>query len=87
MAMESIIKDGQSLGAFATDVDIPLLSTTLFGTINQALSTKHFFSIVYGLETLPPDAQDAYMVDKLRTHLKKLFRAMLTPELSSPVDS
>lgn len=86
-AMENIIHDGQSLGVFGTDIDIPLLSTTLFGTINQALSTKHFYSVVYGVEHLPIEEQEAHMVIKLKKHLKKLFRDMLTPELNSPVDS
>lgn len=86
-AMENIIHEGQKLGVFRNDVDVLLLSTTLFGTINQALSTKSFYRVVYGLEQLSEEEQESHMKEKLRIHLKKLFRGMLTAELNDAVSS
>jgi AcrR family transcriptional regulator len=86
-AMQNIIHEGQKFGVFNKDVDVLLLSTTLFGTINQALSTKSFYRVVYGLEGLSEEDQESHMKEKLRIHLKKLFRGLLSPELNEPINS
>jgi AcrR family transcriptional regulator len=86
-AMESIIHEGQKLGIFRDEVDVPMLSTTLFGTINQSLSTKSYHCAVYGIQHLSEQEQEEHMQQRLRTHLKKIFQEMLKPELNNSVTS
>lgn len=86
-AMESIIHEGQKLGLFRNDVDVPMLSATLFGTVNQLLSTKHYYCTVYGIENLSEEEQEVHMIEKLKGHFKKIFQEMIKPELNDSVTS
>jgi hypothetical protein len=86
-AMESIIHEGQKLGIFRSEVDVPMLSSTLFGTVNQLLSTKQYYCTVYGIEDLTEEEQDAHMIEKLKGHFKKIFQEMIKPELNDSVTS
>ncbi|MCF2447126.1 TetR family transcriptional regulator [Dyadobacter sp. CY345] len=86
-AMEGIIQEGQKLGVFTTDVDVLMLSTTLFGTLNQAISTQPFYRHINQLEDLSQDELDNHLKRKLSIHLKKLFRAVLDKELNEAIAS
>jgi AcrR family transcriptional regulator len=86
-AMQNIIHAGQKLGVFRSDVDVLLLATTLYGTINQAISSKPFFRAAYEIQHLSEEEQEVFVKEKLRTHLKKIFSAALTPELNKEVES
>jgi len=86
-AMESIIQEGQQLGVFTKNVDVLMLSTTLFGTINQAISTQRFYRKIHELEDLTQQELDKHLKQKLSTSLKKIFRAVLDLELNEAVAS
>lgn len=86
-AMEGIIEEGQQLGVFQKNVDVLMLSTTLFGTINQAISTQPFYRTVYGLEEATQQDLDLHLKQKLSTHLKKIFRVILDQELNEAIGS
>lgn len=86
-AMENIIEEGQQLGVFQKDVDVYMLSTTLFGTINQTLSTQTFYRTLYGLEEATQQDVDLHLKQKLSTHLKKTFRVILDQELNEAINS
>ena len=86
-AMESIIQEGQQLNVFTKDVDILMLSTTLLGTINQAISTQVFYRRIHQLEDLPQEKFDVHLKQKLSIHLKKIFKAILDKELNEAIAS
>ena len=86
-AMESIIQEGQRLNVFTKDVDILMLSTTLLGTINQAISTQVFYRRIHQLEDLPQEEFDDHLKQKLSIHLKKIFKAILDKELNEAIAS
>ncbi|SEI42056.1 transcriptional regulator, TetR family [Dyadobacter koreensis] len=86
-AMESIIQEGQQLNVFTEDVDILMLSTTLFGTINQAISTQVFYRRIHQLEDLSQEELNDHLKQKLSIHLKKIFRAILDKELNEAIAS
>ena len=86
-SVENIIHEGQTLGEFRSDVNIFMLYTALFGTINQALSTKTFYQSVSGLEQLSEMDVENHMKQSLRVFLKKMFREALSPELNPISDS
>jgi AcrR family transcriptional regulator len=86
-AMEGIIEEGQQLGVFQKNVDVFMLSTTLFGTINQAISTQPFYRTVYSLEEATQQDLDLHLKKKLSTHLKKIFRVILNQELNEAIGS
>lgn len=86
-AMEGIIQEGQKLGVFSANVDILMLSTTLFGTLNQAISTQPFYRYIYQLEDLSQDELNNHLKRKLSIHLKKIFRAVLDKELNEAIAS
>jgi len=86
-AMESIIQEGQRLNVFTKDVDILMLSTTLLGTINQAISTQVFYRRIHQLEDLPQEKFDVHLKQKLSIHLKKIFKAILDKELNEAIAS
>jgi len=86
-AMESIIQEGQRLNVFTKDVDILMLSTTLLGTINQAISTQVFYRRIHQLEDLPQEKFDDHLKQKLSIHLKKIFKAILDKELNEAIAS
>jgi len=86
-SVESIIHEGQELGEFKPGVNIFMLYTALFGTINQALSTKTFYRSINGLEHLPEIDVEDHMKQSLRVFLKKMFNDALTQELNQVTDS
>jgi len=72
---------------FTKDVDILMLSTTLLGTINQAISTQVFYRRIHQLEDLPQEEFDDHLKQKLSIHLKKIFKAILDKELNEAIAS
>ena len=85
-AMEKIIQEGQQTGEFKNNVDVLMLSTALFGTINQAISTQRFYRKVHNLEELPQQDLENHLKQTLSLHLKKFFKVMLVQELNKPFE-
>ena len=81
LAMERIIQEGQQKGDFVENVDVLMLSTALYGTINQAVSTQPFYRKINGLHHLSQQDLENHLKEKLSIHLKKLFRNTLVQEL------
>ncbi|MCB9046341.1 MAG: TetR/AcrR family transcriptional regulator [Chitinophagales bacterium] len=76
----SIIYEGQKKGVFRKGVDIPLLMTTLFGTCNQMLTTSGYYKESNNLQHMSDEEFATHIRKKLSTHLKKVFKAILTNE-------
>ena len=76
----NIIEEGQKAGVFNKQVDIPLLMSTLFGTTNQLITTQHYYKEINKLDNLTEEEFKEYITKKLSTHLKTIFKAILTDE-------
>lgn len=78
--LESIIQEGQQKGHFRENVNISLLSATLYGTINQVITTQSFFRKINNLEHLSQAEFEKVLKCKLSIHLKSIFKATVTYE-------
>jgi AcrR family transcriptional regulator len=76
--MRALIHEGQDKKVFTTDVDIDMLITTLFGTIYQAVSGLQHMRALLQEEGKSAEEYESTLRKNLKTHLKKLFKAILT---------
>lgn len=78
--IRQLISEGQKKGEFKKNIDIPLMMATMLGTTNQLMTTQHFYRKTHSLEALPEEEFQKHLKKKLSTHLKSLFKAILTNE-------
>ena len=78
--LASIMKQGQDNGSFKTSVDVPLLLMTLVGTIGQLLTSGKFYQILGKQTSLTEEEYREQTKEKLRQHLKQVFKATLLYE-------
>lgn len=78
--MQKLITEGQQSGEFRKNIDMSLMTTTLYGTVNQALATQEFYKKMNNLEDMPEDEFQTYIKQKLSTHLKNLFKSTFVNE-------
>lgn len=78
--MRPIVTNAQDAGIFYTDVDVEMLMTTLFGTIHQFIPAQYILRNEVENKSLSDDEFREYLRLRLSTHLKKLFKAILTHE-------
>jgi AcrR family transcriptional regulator len=81
--LESAVKSGQKAGFFQKKVDVMMLSTTLLGSINQALSNRKFICDVYKIKEEDGKAFNNKVIQKLRGYLKIIFKSYLTNNISN----
>lgn len=75
-----IINEGQQKGVFKKNIDISLMMMTMFGTMNQMVSTQHYYKEINGYQDMAEPEFQALIKKKLRVHLKTLFKAILSNE-------
>jgi AcrR family transcriptional regulator len=78
--MQQLIEEGQAVGAFRKNIDLSLMTTTLYGTINYAIATQDFYKRINGLEDMDEEEFQTYLKRKLSQHLKSLFKSTVTNE-------
>lgn len=78
--VKQLVNEGQKTGAFVKNIDIPLLMTTLIGTVSHMVTTQHFYRSLNNLQSMPDEQFQKLMKKKLSTHLKFIFKAILTNE-------
>ncbi len=78
--MQRLILEGQESGEFRKHIDMSLMTTTLYGTVNQALATQEFYKKVNKLEDMPEADFQKYLKHKLSIHLKNLFKSTFVNE-------
>lgn len=78
--LDTIIKEGQNKGHFRDDINVSLLSATLYGTINQVITTQAFFKKINKLEHLTQEEFEKDLKLKLSKHLKSIFKATVAYE-------
>jgi AcrR family transcriptional regulator len=80
--IRQLIQEGQKEGEFKKkNIDIPLMMTTLVGTTNQLITTKHYYREINNLQSLSEEEFEKHLRKKLSNHLKFLFKAILSYEV------
>ena len=78
--MKRLIFDGQQTGEFRKNIDMSLMTTTLYGTVNQALATQKFYRRLNCLESMPEEDFQTLLKQKLSIHLKNIFKSTFVNE-------
>jgi len=78
--MQPIVTSAQEAGIFYKDIDVEMLMTSLFGTIHQVIPAQHILKNSSAAKGLNDDEYREYLKNRVSTHLKKLFKAILTHE-------
>lgn len=78
--MHRLIQEGQDAGAFRKGIDMSLMTTTLYGTVNYAIATQDFYKKINNLEHMGDEEFQKYLKRKLSQHLKNLFKLTVTNE-------
>jgi AcrR family transcriptional regulator len=78
--VKQLIHEGQKTGDFVKNVDVPLLMATLVGTVSHIITTQHFYKEINNLQAMPDEQFQKLIRKKLSTHIKFLFKAILTHE-------
>ena len=76
----SLIREGQKKGEFQKHIDVSLLMTTIIGTANHLVTTKHYYRQLNNYEELSDEAFNKLIEKKLRNHIKFILKASLTYE-------
>jgi AcrR family transcriptional regulator len=75
-----LIQEGQKKGEFKKNIDIPLMMATLIGTASNLITTKHYYRELSNLQSLSEPEFEKHIRKKLTSHLKFLFKSILTNE-------
>jgi AcrR family transcriptional regulator len=78
--INDLIRLGQKKGMFRKNIDIPMLSNTLIGTISHTLLNMEFYKNYHHQESLKDEEFERILKKKLSVHLKKIYKAILTHE-------
>jgi hypothetical protein len=78
--IQQMIREGQDAGGFRKDINVSLVTTTLYGTVNYAIATQDFYRIFNHLEHLTDEEFQVHIRQELSQHLKNLFKSTITNE-------
>lgn len=81
--IEVAVKAGQKAGLFQKNIDVSMLAVTLIGTVNHFSSNYKFLCEENNYKVTPDGAIDEQAIEKLRAHIKVMFKAFLTYGISS----
>lgn len=75
-----VVTKGQEEGSFRQEIDFPLLMTTMFGAVNNMVTTQYYYRALSNLEHLSDEEFKQVIREKLYKHLKEIFKSTLTNE-------
>jgi AcrR family transcriptional regulator len=78
--INELIKLGQKKGLFKKNIDIPLMTCTLVGTVSQMLISLDFYKAYHRLGAMKSEEFETLLKKKLSTHIKNIYKAILTHE-------
>lgn len=81
--IEIAVKAGQKAGIFQKHIDVSMLAVTLIGSVNHFFSNYKFVCEEIKLKVSDTDQFDARAIEKLRGHIKIMFKAFLTYGISN----
>ena len=78
--INDLIRLGQKKGLFKKNIDIPMMTNTLIGTISHSLINMEFYKSYHRLESLKEEEFERVLKKKLSVHIKNIYKAILTHE-------
>lgn len=78
--IKRMIQEGQEAGEFRKDINVSLMTTTLYGTVNYAIASKYFYKKLNELDHLSDEEFQQHLRGELSQHLKNLFKSTITNE-------
>lgn len=75
--IKKILLDGIANGSFE-NVDVEMLIATMFGTKSYIINSSQMASFLIGKDTTDPKILEEEVKPRLKSHLKKMFKAYLT---------
>jgi len=81
--IEAAIKSGQKMGIFQKHIDATMLSITLVGSVNMTFLNYKFLCQEYKIKENDEDGFYATILQRLRNHLKTMFKSFLTYGISN----
>ena len=78
--INDLIRLGQKKGLFKKNIDIPLMSSTLVGTVSQMLINMDYYRSYHHHESLSDIEFEILVKKKLSVHIKAIYKAILTHE-------
>ena len=75
-----LVKEGQKKGDFKKKIDVVLMLNTMIGTVWQSMLSKEHFREFTNSQNLTDEEYENQLKKKLSTHIKTLFKAILTNE-------
>lgn len=80
--IEVAVKAGQKAGLFQKNIDVSMLAVTLIGSVNHFFSNYKFLCEENHAKDTDMDF-DIKSIEKLRSHIKVMFKAFLTYGISN----
>jgi len=81
--IEVAVKAGQKAGIFQKHIDVSMLAVTLIGSVNHFFSNYKFVCEEIKLKVTSTEEFDMKAIEKLRSHIKIMFKAFLTYGISN----
>ncbi len=78
--IEKLIKEGQEKGAFKKGIDVVFLMNTMVGIGQQTFINQNLYKSYNNLEALSKEAFYDLLKKKLSTHIKVVFKSILSYE-------
>src|SRR5450631_4608728 len=78
--INDLIRLGQKKGIFKKNIDIPMLTNTLIGTISHTMLSMEFYKNYHHLEAMKDDEFERLLKKKLSVQLKNIYKSILTHE-------
>ena len=79
-SIKKLISGGQKSGEFKKNIDIVMMMATLVGTMSQMITSQCYYREVNNMESMNDAEFKKHIQKKLSTHLKHLFKIVLTNE-------
>jgi AcrR family transcriptional regulator len=78
--INDLIRVGQKKGIFKKNIDIPMMTNTLIGTVSHTLVNLDFYRTYHHMETMSDEEFERQVRKKLSVHIKNIYKAILTHE-------
>ncbi len=79
-SIKKLIVGGQKSGEFKKNIDIVMMMATLVGTMSQLITSQCYYREVSNIQDMNGEEFNTLIRKKLSTHLKHLFKVVLTNE-------
>jgi AcrR family transcriptional regulator len=78
--INDLIRLGQKKGMFRKNIDIPMMTNTLIGTVSHTLVNLDFYKTYHHMEGMKDEEFERLVKKRLSVHIKNIYKAILTHE-------